>query len=92
MDPIHPITPRPPALAPIAPAPSDRTARDRREQRRRGVDRDPRGRGRAREDIPTTGQVAELQQREPPTGGPGKESDPPYPGEDDGPRHIDVRA
>jgi hypothetical protein len=35
MDPIHPITPRPPAIAQIAPAQADRAARERREQRRR---------------------------------------------------------
>jgi hypothetical protein len=40
MDPIHPITPRPPAIPEIAPARSDRAARDRREQRRRAIDKD----------------------------------------------------
>jgi len=73
MDPIHPITPRPPGLAPEAggwePNPSDRAARDRREQRRRERER------RARE-----------------RGGPQQESNSPYSPDDDGPRHIDVRA
>jgi hypothetical protein len=40
MDPIHPITPRPAAIPEIAPARSERAARDRREQRRQAVDRD----------------------------------------------------
>jgi hypothetical protein len=80
MDPIHPITPRPPALAPIAPAPSDRAARDRREERRRAAAQARRGAG------------EEGGPREPPTGHSGEEAASPYDAPEDGPRHIDVRA
>jgi hypothetical protein len=70
MDPIHPITPRPPAIPQIAPSHSDRAARERREQRRREQERRQRQGG---------GQNADRA---------GSRPDP----EDDGPRHIDVRA
>ena len=44
MDPIHPITPRPPALTPIGDGwgsnPGDRATRERRNQRRRAANPD----------------------------------------------------
>lgn len=80
MDPIHPITPNPPSLAPVAPAPSDRAARDRREERRRAAAKERRGSGEERE------------QREPPSESSGEQTASPYDAPENGPRHIDVRA
>jgi hypothetical protein len=70
MDPIHPITPRPPAVSQIAPAAPDRAAAERREQRRREQLR------RERERKGSVQPAGELQAVP----------------EEDGPRHIDVRA
>ena len=80
MDPIHPIAPNPPSLAPVAPAPSDRAARDRREERRRAAAKERRGSGEEREP------------HEPPTAPEGEEPAFLYDAPEDGPRHIDVRA
>jgi hypothetical protein len=41
MDPIHPITPRPPAIAQIVPSHSDRTTRERRRREREQSKRRP---------------------------------------------------
>lgn len=83
MDPIHPITPRPPSLAPVAPAPSDRTARDRREQRRGAADREGR-----RRDPSEASAYSGDEQHHLPAQSAGEE---PL-GDEDGPRHIDVLA
>lgn len=72
MDPIHPITPHPPALVPIADRsgsnPDERAARERREERQRAADRN---------------KPREQYTNEP---------DASHPDEEDGQRHIDIRA
>lgn len=85
MDPIHPITPRPQALPEIAPAPSDRAAREERQRR---------GRERSQQRAP--GARAYTQRKPSPTprdGAPAAPYGPTPQGEgEDGAPHIDVRV